>query len=237
MAVKPTRSTNTTLTILRSSSTPGRASSVPQAVQKATPAGSGPAPQDGQIDPQRHAAASAECRLSVVQDAACWTVHAQTGPPYRFDPIRCDNADPDRREIPILMLPLRALLQAARAAPGRADRVDSAAIGHGSRSNVQRRCALLTSQTPSSGDVGGPARDRDESLPDGDAPPHGYRCARSGSVMFGVGLRRRASLRYGAGIVAARCGSLHDCLPCAGHGRAWPVVTVRPAAASSRRAW
>ena len=51
MAVKPTRSTNTTLTIFRSSSTPGRASSLPQAVQKATPAGSGPAPQDGQISP------------------------------------------------------------------------------------------------------------------------------------------------------------------------------------------
>src|SRR4051812_14722425 len=51
MAVKPTRSTNTTLTILRSSSTPGRASSVPQAVQKAAPRSSGPAPQDGQRVP------------------------------------------------------------------------------------------------------------------------------------------------------------------------------------------
>src|SRR6476660_8077516 len=54
--------------------------------------------------------------------------------------------------------------------------------------------ALLTVSNPASGGVGGPARDRDESPPDGDACPHGCGVAWSAAVML-VADRVMPSLR------------------------------------------
>src|SRR6185295_3526483 len=51
MLVKPTTSTKTTLTTLRSRATAERASSVPHVVQNTMPGASGPAPQAEQVGP------------------------------------------------------------------------------------------------------------------------------------------------------------------------------------------
>ena len=92
MAVKPTRSTNTTLTILRSSSTPGRASSVPQAVQKAMPAGSGPAPQDGQMIPSATPQPPQNAASRSFRTPHAGQCTLKPVPLTGFDPIRCENA-------------------------------------------------------------------------------------------------------------------------------------------------
>jgi hypothetical protein len=79
----------------------------------------------------------------------------------------------------------------------------------GSRSWLKRATpvAPLTESNPDSASVNGPAQDRDVSLPDGDARPHGFVVARCRPVMF-VSAWRRESLRMAPGSLRrgeARC--------------------------------